>query len=187
MRIIAGKFRGRLLSSPANDDIRPTSDRVRESLFSIIASSYADHLKDGRVIDLFAGSGALGLEALSRGAKYCLFVDNSPQAIALIRKNIESLNLQSKSSLMRLDATKLGKAGRIKPFDILFVDPPYGQNLAQQAIPLLQTGGWLKANTVVIIEDNASNPAPSLNGYQMLDQRKYGDSIIHILSLMTKS
>jgi len=183
MRIIAGKFRAKPLASPANNDIRPTSDRVRESLFSIITSNYNSNLKDARVIDLFAGSGALGLEALSRGAQYCLFVENSSQGIDLIRENIKSLGLPSKSSLMRVDATKLGKAGRIKPFDLLFADPPYGQELAQKAIPLLAQGGWLKSNAIVIIEDKAGSAPPQLAGFQMLDQRKIGDTVIWFLSV----
>ena len=127
MRIISGKYRGRNLISPQTTSIRPTGDRVRESLFSMLTSRYCDFGNSPRVLDLFAGTGALGLEAISRGAQFCLFVENSTAGHILIQKNIDALELKHQTKIMRMDATRLKSNDNIKPFDLIFADPPLWQ------------------------------------------------------------
>ena len=180
MRIIAGKFRGRKLAAPVNHDIRPTTDRIRESMFAILGSRYPDLLTGTRILDLFAGTGALGLEALSRGARFSLFVENSSQGYGLVRKNIENLGAKSQTKSLRADATRLGPIGIIEPFDLVFADPPYGKNLAEKAVNCLVEGGWLSPQAIVVIEDNAVNPPPILPTCNILDERKFGDTKIWI-------
>src|SRR5437764_1778851 len=134
MRIVGGRLRGRMLAGPRSQFIRPTADRLRESLFNILAHAYGDPVSGARVLDLFAGTGALGLEALSRGAAFALFVDNSAEARALVRENIAALGVGGVTRILRRDATKLGLAQIHQPFSLAFLDPPYGQGLAQQAL-----------------------------------------------------
>ncbi len=131
MRIVGGEFRGRSLATPKTNDIRPTIDRTRESLFNIIGHVYPQALDGGRVIDLFAGTGAVGLEALSRGCKSALFVENGVEGRGLLWENIDSLGLHGRARILRRDATKLGTANNIEPFHFLFADPPYGQGLGE--------------------------------------------------------
>lgn len=178
MRVIAGKFGGRKIAAPTSDNIRPTSDRVRESLFSILASKYPDSLQDARVIDLFAGTGALGLEALSRGADFALFFDASREGQTLIRKNIENLKVREQTAVRLCDATKLGSIGKLKPFDLAFVDPPYGKGLAEKSAIKLIEGGWLNSNAILVIEDRVGSTPPVLPSFIMLDERKFGDTSI---------
>ena len=175
MRIVGGEFRGRSLVSPRDDSIRPTTDRVRESLFSIVTSRYNEQLC-GNVLDLFAGTGALGLEAMSRGAEFCLFMDNSPQGQTLIRENITNLDLAKRTKLFRLDATKPGKIGNLKPFNLVFADPPYNKGLAEKAIAALQKGEWLAHGAVIIVEEDSSATLSEIDGCQMVDQREFGDT-----------
>jgi 16S rRNA (guanine966-N2)-methyltransferase len=134
MRIVGGRLRGRAIAGPESGDIRPTSDRLREAIFNILAHGYDDLVSGARVMDLFAGTGAMGLEALSRGALFTLFVDDGAQARGLIRENIEALGLGGNSRIFRRDATNLGKADRFEPADIVFCDPPYGKDLAPRAL-----------------------------------------------------
>ena len=178
MRIVGGEFRGRSLVSPHDDSIRPTTDRVRESLFSIIASRYNEQLNRGRVLDLFAGTGALGLEAISRGAEYCLFMENSVQGQTLIRENITNLDLGERTKLFRSDATKPGNIGKLKPFSLVFADPPYNKGLAEKAIAALHKGDWLAHGTVIIVEEDSSATLAEIDGCQLIDQRKFGDTKI---------
>jgi 16S rRNA (guanine966-N2)-methyltransferase len=138
MRVVGGKFRGRGLVSPDHEGLRPTADRVRESVFNILLHGIADFDVDGvRVIDLFAGTGALGIEALSRGAAYCLFVEETAEARALIRTNVETFGLTGVTRIFRRDATDLGPAGNIEPFALAFLDPPYGKGLGEKALASL--------------------------------------------------
>ena len=130
MRIVAGRFKGRALAAPKSRDVRPTSDRLREALFDILAHRFSDNLEGARVLDLFAGTGALGLEALSRGAASALFVDNGAEARALIRENVEALALGGLTRIFRADATRLGKAPAGPAFTLAFLDPPYSLGLA---------------------------------------------------------
>jgi 16S rRNA (guanine966-N2)-methyltransferase len=191
MRIIAGKFRGRKLAAPVNDDIRPTTDRIRESLFAILDSRYPDLLRGTRILDLFAGTGALGLEALSRGAQFALFVENSSQGYGLVRKNIENFGAKSQTKSLRADATQLGPIGEIEPFDLVFADPPYGKRLdgkrlAETAVNCLVEGGWLSPEAIVVIEDKAVNPPPILPTCKILDERKFGDTKVWIYTTRIK-
>src|ERR1700741_3575988 len=127
MRVVAGRLKGRTLASPASRDIRPTADRLRESVFNILVHAYDDPVEGARVLDLFAGTGALGIEALSRGAAFTLFIDDGLEARALLRANVEALGLGGTSKVYRRDATKLGPVSPMQPFSLLFADPPYGK------------------------------------------------------------
>ena len=175
MRIVGGEFRGRSLVPPRDDSIRPTTDRVRESLFSIIASRYHEQLR-GNALDLFAGTGALGLEAMSRGAEFCLFMENSAQGQTLIRENIANLDLRERTKLFRSDATKPGKISNLKPFNLVFADPPYNKGLAEKAIAALHKGEWLARGAIIIVEEGSSVTLSEIDGCQMVDQRKFGDT-----------
>ncbi len=184
MRIVGGKFRGRSLQSPNTDAIRPTTDRVRESLFNVISHNFNDALDDTRVLDLFAGTGALGLEALSRGARFALFVDNSIAGRSLLRQNIENLSLQGQSKIYRRDATNLGKPEAMVPFDLVFSDPPYGKGLGELAIASAIAGGWLAPGALVVLEEaKASAPNP-ISQLELLDERTYAGTIIGIYRLV---
>ena len=134
MRIVGGRLKGRVLSAPASRAIRPTSERLRESIFDILEHRFPGHIEGARVVDLFAGTGALAIEALSRGARFALFVDNGADARALLRANVEALALGGVTRIWRADATKLAAAPAGGPFDLAFLDPPYGQGLASPAL-----------------------------------------------------
>ena len=175
MRVVGGRHRGRALKPPSSHDIRPTSDRMREALFDILAHRYAELLEGARVVDLFAGTGALGIEALSRGATFALFVDNGAEARALIRGNVEALALGGVTRIWRADAAKLGKAPAGPAFNLAFLDPPYGQNLAEPALQSLIDGGWLSEGALAIVEETAKAPLAAPPGLSRIDSRVYGD------------
>ena len=179
MRIVGGEFRGRSLATPKSNDIRPTTDRTRESLFNILSHSYGGVLDGGRVIDCFAGTGAVGLEALSRGAAQALFVETSVEGRSLLRTNIETLGLQGRAKIFRRDATDLGPVGTMEPFDLLFADPPYGNGLGERCFHAAASGNWLKDGALAILEDRANVepdvPAPFL----LKDVREFGDTRMH--------
>lgn len=181
MRIIAGRLKGRALKAPTTQDIRPTSDRLRETIFNILAHGYDDPIEGAPVIDLFAGTGAMGLEALSRGAKRVLFVDDGTEARALLRANVEALGLGGATKIFRRDATKLGQAPAGEKFALAFLDPPYGKGLAEPALIALRDGGWLIKNALVIVEEAAEAKPETPEGFALLDQRVYGDTQIVIL------
>ena len=176
MRIVAGRFRGRPLAGPSTDDIRPTSDRLREAIFNVLAHAYDDAVSDARVIDLFAGTGALGLEAMSRGAAYALFVDDGAAARGLIRQNVETLGLGGATRLFRRDATRMGPAAPNEPFDLVFCDPPYGRDLAGPALVSCAEGGWLKPGTLVVVEENAAAELSWPSAFDAIERRTYGDT-----------
>lgn len=176
MRIVGGDFRGRILRGPTTTAVRPTSDRLRESVFNILAHGYDDPLVDARVIDLFAGTGALGLEAMSRGAAFALFVDDGAEARSLIRENVETLGVAGRTRIFRRDATKLGDAPAGPPFDVAFLDPPYGQDLAPRALAALHDGGWLAPGALAIVEEAADVALDEQPGYETLERRAYGDT-----------
>src|SRR3954467_1350187 len=134
MRVVGGRLKGRNLVAPSSREIRPTADRLRESLFNILIHAYGDPVEGARVLDLFAGTGALGIEAISRGAKFALFVDNGTEARALLRNNIQALGLRGMTKVFRRDATDLGPAHPVAPFSLAFLDPPYGKGLAEKAL-----------------------------------------------------
>src|SRR5215468_8167293 len=152
MRIVGGRLGGRTLAAPKSQNIRPTSDRLRESLFNILAHRYGEAITGARVLDLFAGTGALGLEAISRGAAFALFVDDGAEARALIRANVEALGLGGVTRIFRRDATALGAAHPLEPFSLVFVDPPYGKGLAERALAAAHAGGWLTADALIVVE-----------------------------------
>ncbi len=180
MRIVGGAHKGRSLKGPASQTVRPTSDRLRESLFNILAHSYADAANGARVIDLFAGTGALGIEALSRGAAYCLFVDDGTEARSLIRGNVEALGLGGVTRIFRRNATKLGPMPPQNPFTLAFLDPPYGKALAEEALKSLHEGGWLADGALVVVEESASAEIGWPAGFQEFERREYGDTQILI-------
>lgn len=181
MRIVGGEFKGRRLATPNSNRIRPTSDRTRESLFNIL--SHKLDFGDKRVIDLFAGTGALGLEAVSRGAKYALFVEESAEGRGLLRSNIEAFDLQGNSKVWRRDATKLGPIGQMSKFDIAFMDPPYGKGLGEGALEALRTGKWLADDAIIIVEESKGNLPQNPLGYKLLDERSFGTTEIGIFAI----
>jgi 16S rRNA (guanine966-N2)-methyltransferase len=177
MRIVAGRYRGRPLVAPRSEATRPTSDRVREAVFNILAHGVPGFTLEGaRVLDLFAGTGALGLEALSRGAAFCLFVEESAEARGLIRRNVEALGLEGATRIFRRDATALGPAGTMAPFSLTFLDPPYGRGLTERALAAALAGGWLAPGAVVVVEEQAGAPFALPAGFAPLDGRTYGDT-----------
>src|SRR6201985_3880134 len=153
MRVVGGRLKGRNIAAPASRDIRPTADRLRESVFNIGVHASDDPIDGARVLDLFAGTGALGIEAVSRGAKFALFVDNGAEARALLRNNVEALGLGGVTKVFRRDATNLGPAHPVEPFSLAFLDSPYGKGLAGQALVSLRDGGWLTKEALVVVEE----------------------------------
>ncbi len=181
MRIVGGRLRGRRLAAPASQAIRPTSDRLRESLFNILAHAYGDPVTGARVLDLFAGAGALGLEALSRGAAFALFVDEGAEARALIRANVAALGLGGVTRIFRRDATKLGPVHPLAPFSLAFLDPPYGKGLAEQALASARDGGWLAPEALIVVEEAAQAAFKAPDGFQELERRRYDDTVLVFL------
>jgi 16S rRNA (guanine966-N2)-methyltransferase len=178
MRIVAGRLRGRTLIGPSDDAIRPTSDRMRETVFNILAHAYEDPITDAAVIDLFAGTGAMGFEALSRGARRALFVDDAAMARALIRANVDALSLGGETRIFRRDARRLGDAPPGEQFSVAFLDPPYGQHLAEQALIALREGGWLTQEALVVVEESLESEVEMPAGYRLLETRGYGGTKI---------
>jgi 16S rRNA (guanine966-N2)-methyltransferase len=180
MRIVGGRLKGRVLSAPASRTIRPTSERLRESIFDILEHRFPGQIEGARVVDLFAGTGALAIEALSRGARFALFVDNGAEARALLRANVEALALGGVTRIWRADATKLGLAPAGGPFALAFVDPPYGQGFAAPALASLLEGGWLGPNALCVVEEAAKVEIAAPDGLALIDERAYGDTKIAI-------
>lgn len=177
MRIVAGTFRGRALAAPDDGHIRPTSDRVREAMFNILAHGIDGFDLTGvRVLDLFAGTGALGLEALSRGAAFCLFVEEAIPARGLIRRNIEALGLTGVTKIYRRDATDLGPANPRDTFGLVLADPPYGKGLGEAALAAAAAGGWLEPGAIAVLEERAGVAIAWPAGFTLLDQRRWGDT-----------
>ena len=180
MRIVAGTLRGRALKSPASAAIRPTADRLRESIFNVLAHAYGDPVADARVLDLFAGTGALGIEALSRGARFALFVEEAPEARALIRENVEALGLTGVTRIFRRDATRLGDAKPVEPFDLVFCDPPYGHGFAEKALIAARAGHWLAPAALIVVEgETGAFKLPA--GFEEIERRAYDDTEIVFL------
>lgn len=179
MRIVGGEFRGRGLVTPRSNDIRPTTDRTRESLFNILSHAYPDVLDGGRVLDLFAGTGAVGLEALSRGCRQALFVENGAEGRGLLRTNIEALGLTGRARVFRRDATDLGPAGTVEPFHFVFADPPYGGGLGEKALASAAVGGWLVPGALAILEERADIRPVTPDNFEPVDDRLFGDTRLH--------
>ena len=175
MRIVGGRLRGRALAAPKSQAIRPTADRLRESLFNILAHAYGDPVTDARVLDLFSGTGALGFEALSRGAKFAQFVDDGAEARALQRQNVEALGLAAATRIFRRDATKLGPAHPVEPFSLVFLDPPYRKGLAEQALASSLAGGWLTDDALIVVEE-AVDAFKAPADFDEIERRGYDDT-----------
>ncbi len=180
MRIIAGRFRGLALASVGKGDagahLRPTTDRVRESLFSMLTGGrFGDPIEDARVLDLFAGTGALGLEALSRGASHVTLVDDGRKALSLIRENIQKCRCTDEATILKRDATRLPEG---TPHDLIFLDPPYGKGLGEKALAAAIKSGWVADGALIVWEDNTPVIPPA--GVTQLDSRRYGDTVITI-------
>jgi 16S rRNA (guanine966-N2)-methyltransferase len=184
MRIVGGKFRGRAIRAPEGRGTRPTSDRARESIFNVLAhAEWAPSLEGARVIDAFAGSGALGFEAISRGAAFCLFVETESAARGCIRDNVEAFQLFGNTRIHRRSATDLGAkpAGLGDPFDLVFLDPPYAYNLVPQALEQMVRGAWVTPNALAVAETSADEGAPVAPGWELLDERLYGAARVSFL------
>ena len=178
MRIVAGTHRGRPLESPADQRIRPTSDRIRESLFNILGRKLQS-FAGKRVLDGFAGTGALGLEALSRGAAAAVFMDKDRNALALCRRNAVSLGLAARAEFRQGDLTAAGPSNG--PFDLVFLDPPYGEGLAGKALAAITGAGWLTPSAIAVIEADRSQPEPVPPGFTVIDRRDYGRTNITLV------
>ena len=176
MRVVGGRLKGRNLASPASRDIRPTADRLREAIFNILIHAYDDPMENARVLDLFAGTGALGIEAISRGAKFALFVDNGAEARALMRDNVEALGLGGVTKVYRRDATNLGPAHPMEPFSLVFLDPPYAKGLADKALISLRDGGWLTSAALLVVEEAKAAAFKGPEGFAELERRAYDDT-----------
>lgn len=190
MRIVSGEFRGKALVTPEGDRTRPTSDRARQAVFNILEHAvWSPGVRDLRIIDLFAGSGALGFEALSRGAAFCLFVETDDAARGAIRENVDAMGLFGRTRVHRRDATDLGvRPGADGPaFDMAFLDPPYAKGLGEKALERLAAGGWLAPGAVVLFERGSDEPDFHVEGYEKLDARDYGAARVHFLRLLPAS
>jgi 16S rRNA (guanine966-N2)-methyltransferase len=178
MRVVAGRLKGRVIHAPASRAIRPTSERLRESIFDILAHRHGGALEGARVVDLFAGSGALGIEALSRGAEFALFIDNGAEARAQLRAKVEAFALGGVTRIWRADATRLGKAPAGPPFALAFLDPPYDKGLAAPALAALCAGNWLADGAIVVVEEAAKAEIAAPQGLTLVDERVYGETRI---------
>jgi 16S rRNA (guanine966-N2)-methyltransferase len=183
MRIVGGTLRGRPLQGPSSQDIRPTSDRLRESIFNILIHRYDDPIAGARVLDLFAGTGALGIEAISRGAAFALFVDDGAAARALLRANVEALGLGGMTKVFRRDATKLGPVHPLPSFNVMFVDPPYGQGLGEAALAGAREGDWLSPAAIIVVEESRAARFAPPEGFAELERRAYDDTELIFLRL----
>lgn len=178
MRVVGGTLRGRALAGPGNTgtEIRPTSDRLREAIFNVLTHAYEDAVAGARVLDLFAGTGALGIEAMSRGAALAVFVDDASGARGLIRQNIDALGLAGATRLFRRDATRLGTSAGMEPFGLVFCDPPYGRDLAGPALASCAAGGWLEEGALVLVEENAAAAFRLPAGFTEMERRRYAET-----------
>jgi len=176
MRVVGGRLKGRNIASPSSREIRPTQDRLRESLFNILVHAYDNPIDGARVLDLFAGTGALGIEAVSRGAAFTLFVDNGAEARALLRNNVEALGLGGVTKIYRRDATNLGPAHPVEPFSLVFVDPPYGKGLGEKALVSLRDGGWLTPGALLVVEEATAASFKAPGGVAELERRAYDET-----------
>jgi 16S rRNA (guanine966-N2)-methyltransferase len=181
MRVVGGRLKGRNIASPQTQAIRPTADRLREALFNILIHAYDNPVLDARVLDLFAGTGALGIEAASRGAAFTLFVDNSTEARALLRNNVEALGLGGTTKVYRRDAANLGPAHPVEPFSLVFLDPPYRMKLAEKALASLRDGGWLTPDALLVVEEAKSAEFVAPERFEELERRAYDDTELTFL------
>lgn len=185
MRIVGGRFRGRSIVAPAGSDTRPTSDRVREAMLNILTHGRAASEIEGAVVlDLYAGSGALGLEALSRGAAFCTFVEQDAEARGAIRANVEALGFGGITKILRRNATMLGEVGTLAPATLAFLDPPYGKGLVEPALRAAIDGGWLMMGATIVVEEASHAVVDWPAGVGALDRREWGDTAVHFARLV---
>lgn len=175
MRIVGGRFKGRTLAAPASKATRPTSDRLRETIFNVLAHAHDDACRDARVLDLFAGTGALGFEALSRGAAFAVLVDDSAEARGAMRTNVDTLGVGGHTRLLRRDATRLGPVGAFQPFGLVFLDPPYRRGLVEQSLVSARDGGWFAPRALVLAEEAADTTIAWPDAFDVLDVREGGE------------
>lgn len=190
MRIVAGSLKGRAITTPEGQNTRPTSDRARQAVFNVLEhASWSETLHGARVMDLYAGSGALGFEAVSRGAAFCLFVEIEDDARGAIRENADAYGLMGRTRVHRRSATDLGvrpgSAG--EAFDIAFLDPPYAKGLGEQTLARLLEGAWLKPGAIVVFERGSDEPDIDTPGYERLDARDYGAARVLFLRVSEAS
>ncbi len=183
MRVVCGDLRGRTLATPSDRAIRPTTDRTRETIFNVLAHRFGEHLYGAGVLDLFAGTGALGIEALSRGASYCVFIEKSAEGCRLIRTNVENLGLTDRTKIFRRDATDFGDAGMTGQCGVVFVDPPYGKGLSERALCSARDGGWIAPGTLCVVEETVSVAFESGPWFSVVDERSYGETVIRFIEL----
>ncbi|CAN5449115.1 16S rRNA (guanine(966)-N(2))-methyltransferase RsmD [soil metagenome] len=182
MRIVGGTLKGHSLAGPTGQGTRPTSDRVRESIFNILAHGGARIGIEGcRVLDVFAGTGAMGFEALSRGARFCHFIDDDTAARGVIRRNADALGVIGQCKIWRRDATRLGPCAPLPPFDLVFADPPYGKGLGSKALASLVSGGWFAPGAILVVEEAKGAALALPPGVDIVDQRDYGDTQVVFL------
>jgi 16S rRNA (guanine966-N2)-methyltransferase len=184
VRVVGGRLGGRTLAAPKSQTIRPTADRLREALFNILVHGYGAPVSGARVLDLFAGTGALGIEALSRGAAFALFVDDGAEARALLRDNVTALGLGGTARIFRRDATKLGPVHPLEPFSLAFLDPPYGQGLAAKALASARAGGWFTPDALVVVEEATKASFTVPEGFTEAERRRYDDTEFIFLRLI---
>lgn len=189
MRITAGSLGGRSLVPPRDQRVRPTADKVRQAIFNILNHNdfgTGFRLEGAQAVDLFAGTGAMGIEAVSRGASFCLFVDDSAESRALIRQNVETLHLTGITKIWRRDATKLGPraAGAGGPFGLAILDPPYRKELIAPTLASLREGSWLLPGAVVVAEAGEDERINDADGYSTFDERVYGDTRVKFLTAL---
>jgi len=183
MRIVGGRWRSRPLAAPKTQTIRPTADRLRETLFNVLAHAHGDPVSGARVLDLFAGTGALGLEAVSRGAAFALFVDHGAEARALLRENVAALGAGGVTRIFRRDATRLGAAHPLEPFTLAFLDPPYGRGLAEQSLTAARAGGWLAGDALLVVEEATESKFAAPAGFAEIERRSHDLSELIFLKL----
>src|SRR4029079_12822331 len=183
MRIVGGRLRGRTLSAPKSQAIRPTADRLREALFNILTHSYDDAIERSRVLDLFAGTGALGLEALSRGAAFVLFVDDGAEARAPLRGHVDAPRHGRATKVYPRAETRLGPVHPMEPFSLGFLDPPYGKGLAEQALVSAHDGDWLTPSALIVVEEAVESGFATPGGFEETERRQYGDTQLIFLRL----
>ena len=188
MRIVAGRHKGRTIASPEGSNIRPTSDRVRESLFNILehgnfGTGGASPLRGARVLDAFCGTGALGLAALSRGAEHATFMDSNRKALELCRQNIASMNENGTSQVLQGDCLKPVRAA--EACDLVFMDAPYGRDLTAAGIMALSVAGWIREGGLCVLETGAGETVDLPENFEPLDDRKYGAARIHFFRLLS--
>jgi 16S rRNA (guanine966-N2)-methyltransferase len=188
MRIVGGRFKGRSIAAPEGSATRPTSDRVREAVFNILAHGMEGFtLESARVIDLFAGSGALGFESLSRGSRWCHFIDDAAAGGVASRANADKLGLIGQCKIWRRDATDLGFCAPLVKFDLAFADPPYGQGLGEKSLCSLVEGEWLNEGAVVVLEESIQTTPPVIDGLELADERGYGETVVRFYKQIARS